>query len=228
MTAGGGAVDLILVRHGETDWNHARRIQGQLDVPLNAVGRRQAEAAAARLRDLRIDAVYTSDLARASATAAPIAAVCGLSATLEPRLRERHFGALQGQWYDRLARESPQRHARLLSRDLSWDLDGGESIPVLQARVESVLSAIADAHPGGRVVVVAHGGVLDCAWRLATGQALDAPRTVGLFNASLNTLTRDAHGWRVADWGDVAHLDEAGDEIDPRRRPSPPGAVGSG
>ncbi len=214
------AVELILVRHGETEWNHLRRIQGQIDVPLNAIGLRQAQAAAARLAPLGIDALYTSDLARASQTAAPIASACGIVGVPDTRLRERHFGRFEGSFYEVLARDDPDRHARLLSRDLGFDLDGGETIPALHARVCAAIASIVGRHAGERVVVVTHGGVLDCAYRLATGLALDAPRPVGLFNASLNTLRHDDDGYRVVDWGDVGHLDSAADEIDPRRRPS--------
>jgi probable phosphoglycerate mutase len=79
---------------------------------------------------------------------------------------------------------------------------------------------IAARHPQGCIVVVTHGGILDCAYRLATGLALDAPRTFGLFNASLNTIAVTEGSFRLLAWGDVDHLAAAVDEIDPRGRPS--------
>ena len=220
-------LEIVLVRHGETEWNHQRRIQGQIDIPLNDVGLRQARAVANRLARRRVAAVYTSDLKRASQTADAIAIACGLPAQADRRLRERHYGRFEGGYYDELQRTSPALHQRLLSRDLSFDLHGGESIPVLHARVSEVLLELAGRHREGPIVVVAHGGVLDCAYRLASGLALDAPRTFGLYNASLNTLALADGALRLVSWGDVEHLAVAADEIDPRARPAAPvGKVG--
>jgi 2,3-bisphosphoglycerate-dependent phosphoglycerate mutase len=218
-----GTLEIILVRHGETEWNHLRRIQGQIDVPLNPVGLRQADAIAQRLARRSLRALYTSDLRRASQTAAPIAAACGLVAQPDERLRERNFGEFQGSFYDELQRTSPQRHQRILSRDLEFDLEGGETIPMLHRRVCEFFDELSSRHREGLVVVVTHGGVLDCAYRLATGLALDAPRTFGLFNAGLNTIAADEEGrFRLVAWGDVDHLATAADEIDPRARPAAP------
>lgn len=209
---------IVMVRHGETEWNSLRRIQGHLDVPLNEVGQAQARAVAGRLCSMPIVAVYTSDLARASQTAEPIAAACGLVARLDPRLRERHFGALQGSYYEALQASEPESHRRMQSRDLTFDMDGGESLPDFHRRVTEALEEIAATHSAGTVVVVSHGGVLDCAYRLATGLALDAPRAWGLFNASLNTIEAigAGDGFRLLDWGDVGHLGAPADEIDTR------------
>ena len=110
------ATNIILVRHGETEWNHLRRIQGQIDIPLNDVGLRQAQAVGRRLAQLPIEAVYTSDLRRASDTAAPIAAARGVAAQPDQRLRERHYGGFQGSYYDELQRADPEQHQRMLSR----------------------------------------------------------------------------------------------------------------
>ena len=215
-----GALEIILVRHGETEWNHLRRIQGQIDVPLNAVGVRQAEAVAQRLARRPPTALYTSDLLRASQTAAPIAAACGLVAQPDQRLRERNFGEFEGGFYDELRLTSPQQHQRMMSRDLDFDLGGGETIRMLYRRACDAIVDIAARHPQGCIVVVTHGGILDCAYRLATGLALDAPRTFGLFNASLNTIAVTEGSFRLLAWGDVDHLAAAVDEIDPRGRPS--------
>ena len=221
------ATEIILVRHGETEWNHLRRIQGQLDVPLNAVGLRQAQAVAQRLAQEPVEAVYTSDLERASATAAPVAAAHGLAALPDTRLRERHYGGFQGSFYDELQHAAPDVYRRMLSRDLAFDLDGGETIPLLYRRVSEALLDLAGRHPRATIVVVTHGGVLDCCYRLATGLSLEAPRTFGLFNAGLNRIAIDEADCRLVSWGDVEHLAGAADEIDPRARPAAPvGKVG--
>ena len=221
------ATDIILVRHGETEWNHLRRIQGQLDVPLNDIGLRQAQAVGRRLAQEPLAAVYTSDLLRASATAAPVAAAHGLVPQPDARLRERHYGGFQGSYYDRLQHESPEVHRRMLSRDLDFDLDGGETIPMIHRRVTDALMDLAGRHPRSTIAVVTHGGVLDSCYRLASGLSLDAPRTFGLFNAGVNRIVLDDDGFRLVYWGDVEHLAGAADEIDPRARPAAPvGKVG--
>jgi probable phosphoglycerate mutase len=136
------------------------------------------------------------------------------------RLRERNFGEFEGGFYDELRLTSPQKHQRMMSRDLDFDLGGGETIRALYGRVCEALVEMAGRHVEGTVVVVTHGGVLDCAYRLATGLALDATRTFGLFNASLNTIAAEGGRFRLLAWGDVDHLSGAADEIDPRGRPA--------
>jgi len=215
-SAASRGLEILLVRHGETEWNSQRRIQGQLDVPLNATGREQARSLAARLAGVAIDAVYASDLARARQTAEPVAEALGLPLRLDERLRERHFGGLQGRYYEELQRDAPQVHERMRARDLDFDLDGGETLPRFHERVCDALSDLAARHPRGRIVVVSHGGVLDCVYRMAGTMPLDAPRTWSLFNASLNTLAWAEGACRVVAWGDVAHLDAPADEIETR------------
>lgn len=209
-------LEILLVRHGETEWNSQRRIQGQLDVPLNATGREQARSLAARLAGVAIDAVYASDLARARQTAEPVAEALGLPLRLDERLRERHFGGLQGRYYEELQRDAPQVHERMRARDLDFDLDGGETLPRFHRRVCDAFADLAARHPQGRIVVVSHGGVLDCLYRLAGAIPLEAPRTWSLFNASLNTLAWADGACRLVSWGEVAHLPAPADEIDTR------------
>ena len=87
---------LLLARHGETDWNREFRIQGSSDIQLNELGRQQAQFLAQELTDVDLDAIYSSDLSRAQATAAAVAATHGLEVQLDPRLRERSFGSWEG------------------------------------------------------------------------------------------------------------------------------------
>jgi broad specificity phosphatase PhoE len=106
---------LMLVRHGESEWNAQRRYQGQSDVPLSALGRRQAELIAERLAGGKIDAVYASDLARAWETARPIAEKNGLKVISEPRLRELKFGVLEGLTFDEAQAHYPEMMAAWLN-----------------------------------------------------------------------------------------------------------------
>src|SRR5689334_18268303 len=103
---------VLAIRHGETDWNVDSRIQGQLDIPLNARGRWQAGRLEAALVDEPIDAVYASDLQRAMQTAAPVAAVAGRPVRAEPGLRERSFGAFEGLTFGEIEERWPLESAR--------------------------------------------------------------------------------------------------------------------
>ncbi|MEU4570081.1 histidine phosphatase family protein [Micromonospora sp. NPDC023956] len=148
---------LIVWRHGNTDWNNARRVQGQTDVPLNERGREQALAAAPLLAALRPDAIVASDLSRAADTAAALAALTGLPVHTDPRLRERHFGQWQGLLVDEVAERFPAEYARWRAGDPDPGA-GLESLDDLGKRVGTGFRAAVDAVPGGTVVVATHGG----------------------------------------------------------------------
>ena len=152
---------LYLARHGETDWNRELRVQGSSDIALNELGRRQAQALAQELEHVELDAIYSSDLSRARETAAAVAALHGLEIRLDPRLRERAFGSWEG-----LTRE--EIHA--LPEGSRHD---GESDEEVRERVLEAIQAIADAHPGEDVLVVAHGGALNALWHHAVGERVE-------------------------------------------------------
>lgn len=211
------ATTLLLIRHGETAWNAEGRIQGQLDVPLNARGIWQAARLGAALADTPIDALFASDLARAALTAQPVAAARGLELQTDRRLRERHFGRFQGHTLDEIAAQWPADFHRWRERDPAWVIPGGESGDAFIARVLGALGEIAGAHRGRTVAVVAHGGTLDIVYRAARALGWDAPREHQMLNASINrmrALPADSGLiLTIEQWGDVAHLDGARDEL---------------
>ena len=206
---------LCLVRHGETTWNAERRIQGQIDVPLNAAGLAQAGALARGLAPLPITAIYSSDLTRARQTALPVARTLDLPVRYEVELRERHFGLFQSLTREQAARCHPEAYARFDRRDAACNLVSGESLLDLAARVRRVLTRIAAAHRGETVLVVTHGGALDICYRPATGSTLETARDFALPNAALNWVEHEhEHGrWQIVRWGDNAHLLESLDEL---------------
>lgn len=210
-----GATTLLLIRHGETAWNAESRIQGQLDVPLSNAGIWQAGRLAQRLAEDRIDAIFASDLARAWLTAQPIGQSRQIDAVPDVRLRERHFGIFQGHTLDEIAQRWPNELAAWRERDPQWSIPAGESAAQFIERVLAALDDITHRHAGGIVAVVAHGGVLDVAYRHACGLAWNAPRRHVMANAALNRVTARARPLRleVLDWGDVAHLATARDEL---------------
>src|SRR5512142_825206 len=146
---------LLLVRHGETDWNSDGRVQGHLDVPLNAAGRAQAARLADILASVPIDAIYTSDLSRASETASAIAARHGLAVHPDPGLRERLFGAWQGLSLDEVAVRFPEQY-RLHREGAEFAPAGSEAFQQFQDRVCAAVERIADANEGRTVVITTH------------------------------------------------------------------------
>ncbi|MEY4364496.1 MAG: hypothetical protein RLZZ24_1848 [Pseudomonadota bacterium] len=203
------ATRILAIRHGETTWNVDTRIQGQIDIDLNDTGRWQAQRVGQALADEEVAAVYSSDLQRALATAQAIAHACGLEVTPEPALRERHFGHLQGQTWADIELHWPEQARLWRGRDPHWAPDGGESLRVLRARIEAGVNRLAAAHLGQQIVLVAHGGVMDALYRLATGLDVQAPRTWHLGNAAINRLLWTPQGLTLIGWGDTQHLEGA-------------------
>lgn len=209
------ATRILAIRHGETAWNVDTRIQGQLDIDLNDVGRWQAQRVGQALREEDVSAIYSSDLRRAFETAQAIASnherATQLSVEGHTGLRERHFGHLQGQTWAEIENGWPHDAKLWRGRDPHWAPTGGESLTALRARIERCVNELAPKHMGEQIVLVAHGGVMDALYRLATSLATDAPRTWHLGNAAINRLLWTPQGLSLVGWGDVSHFDDAHD-----------------
>lgn len=203
------ATRIIAVRHGETAWNVDTRIQGHLDIPLNETGQWQAQQLAQALAGEPIDAIYASDLQRAYATAQAVADATGAPITPETGLRERSFGHFQGRTFAEIEAELPEDARRWRKRDPDYVPEGGESLVMLRERIERTVFALAEKHPGEQVLMVAHGGVLDVLYRMATRQEIQAPRTWQLSNAAINRLLWTPDGLTLVGWADTQHLDNA-------------------
>jgi probable phosphoglycerate mutase len=201
------ATRLIAIRHGQTAWNVALRIQGQLDIPLDAHGRWQAGRVAQALADEGVDAIYSSDLERAAGTAAAVALATGAALATDVALRERAFGEFEGLTFAEIEQRWPEAAARWRRRDPDFGPGGGETLSSFYARSVAAAERLAARHPGQTVVLVAHGGVLDCLYRAATRIALGAPRTWQLGNASINRLLRSEQGLALVGWNDTGHLE---------------------
>ena len=202
---------LIVIRHGETEWNRDRRMQGTTDTHLSSLGRAQAQALGRRLATQRFSALYSSDLSRARDTARAIAEHTRREVVVDARLQERRFGIFEGLTAGEIMSRYPEEHARFASRDQDYEVPGGESARSFTERCLGCLSEIAGRHPGEVVVVVSHGLVLDALYRAAHGLAHGERRPVPLINASVNLFGYDASAWRLVLWGDVTHL--AADEV---------------
>jgi glucosyl-3-phosphoglycerate phosphatase len=184
-------VKLVLWRHGQTTYNLERRFQGQRDVPLNETGLEQARRAAPYLAALRPDAIWSSDLIRASATAEVLASMTGLPIQLEKDLRERGGGSWEGKTAVEIAAEYPEAYA-------SWTPPDGETAVSVADRASAALLRIADAHPGGSlVVVVGHGGALGFGASRLLGLPDDL-RAIGPFgNCRWSVISRRLGKWRL-------------------------------
>ena len=186
------AVRLVLWRHGQTLWNVEGRFQGQSDIPLDELGEQQAERAARLLAGLGPDAIVSSDLARAMATAAPLARLTGLTITPDKDLRERYGGLWEGLTDPEIRSRYPAEHAQ-------WTPPGGESSAAVAERTGAAMERIASAMaPGTLAVIVSHGAAI----RLGAARLLGFPEdlwgAVGpLANCAWSVLARRGSRWRL-------------------------------
>ncbi|HEY2627611.1 MAG TPA: histidine phosphatase family protein [Usitatibacter sp.] len=200
---------VVVVRHGQTHWNVAARIQGHGDSGLTEEGISQAEAIGARLVNEPCDILISSDLGRAHETAKRISSRNGQPVHLDPRLRERAFGAGEGMSYAELDRAYPGAFLRTGTVDPDLCVPGGESRRQFHTRVRDAFEDIVARHAGRNVIVVAHGGVLTSLYRHIHGIPIETAHPIAISNASYNRMQHDAGRWSIEVWSDTTHLDGA-------------------
>lgn len=202
----------FLVRHGETDWNSEGRIQGQMDTPLNKVGRVQAHSLGLRLASVPFSAAYSSDLNRGSDTAAAILHDRHLPLERMPELREKRFGAWEGLTFqDVEARYPDQYHNGLMTGDLSFAPLGGESDLQLYARAAAVADRLLEAHRShsGNILVVTHGGTLRALIACLMSLPAEKMWRFRFANAGISIVSVFDKGGTVLDLlNDTSHLEE--------------------
>jgi probable phosphoglycerate mutase len=196
----------VVLRHGETAWNREARIQGHKDSALSDEGLRQAEALGRRMDGEAVDAIVSSDLGRAYATAQFVARRTGHSVRVDARFRERSFGVGEGLTYEELDRAFPGSFSRVHETDPDFAIPGGESRRQFFVRVRGAFESLARDHRGQRIAVVTHGGVLGILYRLVHGIALSAPLPIPIANAAFNAVALHGSRWSVEAWGDTGHL----------------------
>jgi probable phosphoglycerate mutase len=197
---------VIIVRHGETEWNIANIRQGHLDSPLTEDGIAQAKALARRLMSERFSALYSSDLGRAMQTARIIAEATGHEIVSDPRLRERHLGIFQGLSSDEIKEKHPEEYKLHRSLGPDYVIPSGESVRQQVARNLAYLNEIAAKHLGETIVVITHGGVLSGLFRHTFSIPFEAPRRFEFTNAGLNVFVYEQGSWFLQTWGDLSHL----------------------
>ena len=199
---------IYLIRHGETTWNREKRLQGHLDIGLNERGYWQADRLGEYLANRSVAAVVSSDLSRAVDTAKAVAKHHELDLQYDQRLRERHYGLMQGLSHDEIADKHPRNHLAWKNREINFQPESGESLQQFYDRVIESAVYWAKKYEGQDIAMVAHGGVLDCLNRAATGKTLEVSRDFEILNASLNTLSFSENRFELIEWGNVSFLND--------------------
>ncbi|MCL2898822.1 2,3-diphosphoglycerate-dependent phosphoglycerate mutase GpmB [Brenneria tiliae] len=206
-------LQVYLVRHGETEWNVARRIQGHSDSALTPRGEHQAQQVAERVKKLGITHILTSDLGRTRRTAEIIAQACGdCQVIIEPRLRELNMGILEERDIDLLSPQEEVWRKQLVDGTPDGRIPEGESMAELATRMHAVLDRCLALPQGSRPLLVSHGMALGCLLSTVLGLPAWAERRLRLRNCSLSRLDYQhspwlASGWVVETAGDISHLD---------------------
>ena len=202
--------ELILIRHGETDWNRELRFQGQVDVALNAIGHEQARRLGLRLAGEAAHLLVCSDLLRTRQTALPISQNRLHAALPEPllnaALREQNFGVIDGMRVDDIKTQHPDAWQQWTRFDADYAFEGGESTRQFHARVMGAVRELALNHAEQTLVVVTHGGVLDMIYRTALALPLSGPRQSEIPNAGLNRVRIQGDVIDILTWADTQHL----------------------
>lgn len=205
-------LQVYLVRHGETQWNAERRIQGQSDSPLTAKGEQQAWQVAERARNLGITHIIASDLGRTQQTARIIAEACGCDIILDPRLRELDMGVLEKRHVDTLTEQEEGWRRTLVNGTEDGRIPQGESMQELSVRVQAALADCLKLPQGSRPLLVSHGIALGCLVSTILGLPAYAERRLRLRNCSISRIDYQESPWLASGWvvemaGDISHLD---------------------
>ena len=197
---------LILIRHGETEWNARKMFQGHSDVELAPEGVHQAHLLAAHFPVEHLDAIYSSDLSRARVTAEIIKDKFGLNLNIDARLREASYGNWEGRAFDELALAHPNEFRTFFLDPDAFTPEGGERFSDVQTRAMAALNDIVEANPNKIVAVVAHGGI----WRTVIAAVLDMPLkkmwALKQFNTAVNIFRVDEGNYSVELINSVEHL----------------------
>ena len=197
---------LLLVRHGETEWNAEGRIQGHTDIGLSEKGAEQARSLGQRLVDLRIDAAYSSDLKRTSETAKLALGDRNLVLNKTSELREYHKGIFEGMTLGEIQAQYPEEYPKYLEKDLSYAPKGGETTRDVSIRMASIIGDIKAKHMDETVLVVSHGGVLRAAMVFLLGMELESNWSFVFGNCSLTIVNTFADNTVLRLFNDTSHM----------------------
>ena len=194
---------VLLIRHGETDFNREHRLQGVMAVPLNDNGIAQAASVAKYLSRLSIDRLFSSPILRAYETAEIISGAIGLACRLDERLREIEFGIFEGLTFPQVEKRFPVEHKKWTSGYLYYGVPKGESRRDVQERMRAAWNDITEDEDSQTVALVTHGSAISIFLGSIYALLPDKP----VKNSSITTLTRSADIWEIAGFAETPHFE---------------------
>ena len=197
---------LLIVRHGETEWNAEGRIQGHTDIGLSENGAQQARSLGQRLADRQIDVAYSSDLKRTSETARLALGHRNVVLNETPRLREYHKGIFEGMTLTEIQTQFPDEYPKYLEKDLSYAPEGGETTRDVSTRMASIFQEIKAEHLAETVLVVSHGGALRAAMVSLLGMHLEGNWSFVFGNCGLTMVDTFADNAVLRLFNDTSHI----------------------
>lgn len=202
--------EILLIRHGETDWNVEKRLQGHHDIALNREGRLQAEALGRALHNEPLAAIFSSDMQRTLRTAEAIAIPRGMTIQQDEGLRERCFGAFEGLLHPEVRERYPEDYAAWKRRDMDARYPcnelQAETLREFSTRAIAAVARLATLANQQKIAIVTHSGVLDAIYRHANNMGYEHPRDFDVLNGSINRVLWDGKNFEIVQWADVAHL----------------------
>lgn len=212
------ATELLIIRHGQTAWNKMKRLQGHSDIPLNEKGILQAVALGEALKHETLDAIFSSDMQRARKTAEEIARWHDLPVKIDQNLRERCYGAFEGLSPEEIEQRYPESHAAWHAADPDHVFPPGERIAESPRqffhRAIGALMRCAEQHPGQKIAVVAHFGIVESAYRKANGIQFGERSRMPVLNTGINRFAIEEGELRMIAWGEAAHLEPLRKPVD--------------
>ena len=199
--------EIILIRHGETEWNSQKRMQGHSNSDLSEVGMGQIQALGELMKNVSFDHIYSSDSLRTRETAEAITQYSGHTLQFDQRIREKNLGVFEGLTSTEAKERHPEIYRLFKTAGANYVIDEGESTQQLLERALEFIEEIRLRHPQERVVMVTHGGVVRVLMKHALGLSIDAPTRFIIKNTGIFGLIWNEN-WLVTQMGGVSHLEK--------------------
>ncbi len=198
--------EIILIRHGETEWNSQKRMQGHSNSDLSLVGQAQIQALGQWMKNVPFDLIYSSDSLRAKQTAEAITQFSGHELQFDQRLREKNLGVFEGLTSEEARERHPEVFRLFKTAGSTYVIDEGESTQQLQDRALEIVNEIRIKHPEERVLLVTHGGFIRVVMKHSLGLSLETPTRFLIRNTGVFRLVWEDK-WLVSQMGGVSHLE---------------------